>query len=323
MADIEVLRMGHRPGRDKRVTTHVALVARAFGAQRMHLHRYDERISSGVDEVTRRFGGEFEIFPAPRPIRCIEDFSGVKVHLTMYGLPLKEKIDEIRGADRILVIAGSEKVPRDVYGKVDYNISVTSQPHSEIAALAVFLEGLVGERNYFTGGLYIVPQERGKSMSRYPTKKICIKILEDVGVPQKVIDHSFQVEERALSVAERLSKRFDLDLDLIRAGALLHDIGRSRSHAIDHFIIGAAMVREMKLPEELAGIVERHVGGGISREDAIKLGLPGKDYLPQTLEEKIVSYADNLTNDKMDRAPRDAVEKMKRLSEEIESMLAD
>ncbi len=321
MVQIEVLRLGHRPGRDKRISTHVALVARAFGARKMHLHEYDDRISKRVIEVNRRFGGDFEVLPALDPLKEMEKFDGVKVHLTMYGLPIKEKIDEVLKADRILAVVGAEKVPRGVYNKADYNLSVTSQPHSEVAALAIFLDSIMDEP-YFTGGLYIVPQERGKSASKYPPREVCIRILKDKGVPESVIKHSLKVEDLALSIGRRLSK-FDLDLDLIKAGALLHDMGRSKSHAIDHFILGAKMVREMELPEELALIVERHIGGGLSMEEASELGLPARDYFPETLEEKIVSYADNIVNDKWGRAPPSAREKMEKLAREIESMLAD
>lgn len=319
MAEVEVLRLGHRPGRDKRVTTHVALVARALGAERMHLHQGDERISKRVEEVNARFGGAFEVIPCAHPLKEIEEFDGIKVHLTMYGIPLKQRIEEIKRADRVLAIVGAEKVPRAVYEKVDYNISITSQPHSEVAALALMLSELKREP-YFTGGIYIVPKERGKSTSKYPPRDLCMRILEDKGVPKGVIEHSIEVERIAISVGRRI-EREDKDLDLIRAGALLHDIGRCRSHAIDHSILGAQMAREMMLPDELALIIERHVGGGLSKEEASRLGLPPKDYLPETLEEKIVSYADNIANDKAERAPPQAREMMARLAEEIKSLL--
>ena len=75
---------------------------------------------------------------------------------------------------------------------------------------------------------------------------------------------------------------------------MLHDIGRCRTHSIRHAVEGAAIARGLGLPEEVVNIIERHIGGGISQEEAGSLGLPSRDYLPETLEEKIVAHADNL-----------------------------
>ena len=84
------------------------------------------------------------------------------------------------------------------------------------------------------------------------------------------------------------------DAGLVRAGALLHDIGRSRTHGMMHAVAGAEVARELGLPEALVHIIERHIGAGVVREEAARLGLPPKEYLPLTLEEKIVAHADNL-----------------------------
>ena len=59
MSSCEVLRIGHRPERDKRITTHVALTARAFGASRISFHRADSRILDTVSDVCKKFGGDF------------------------------------------------------------------------------------------------------------------------------------------------------------------------------------------------------------------------------------------------------------------------
>jgi uncharacterized protein len=87
----------------------------------------------------------------------------------------------------------------------------------------------------------------------------------------------------------------EVDTDVIIIGALLHDIGRSVSQEIDHGIIGCRILRSIGLPEEVSVIAESHVGSGIPRDEAIKLGLPEKDYAPQTLEEKIVCLADKVS----------------------------
>lgn len=84
------------------------------------------------------------------------------------------------------------------------------------------------------------------------------------------------------------------DKDLIKKGALLHDIGRSKTHGISHAVEGAKIVKQYGYPEEVQNIVERHIGAGITEEESVKLGLPKKSYIPQTIEEKIVAHADNL-----------------------------
>ncbi|WP_457619655.1 TIGR00295 family protein [Methanopyrus sp.] len=120
-----------------------------------------------------------------------------------------------------------------------------------------------------------------------------IRDLERVGCPNHVIEHCKAVCHLAEEMAERCEE--DVDLNLVRTGALLHDIGRARTHGIDHAVVGASIVRELGYPEEVVRIVERHIGAGIPEEEAKKLGLPPKDYVPETLEEKIVAHADNLT----------------------------
>ena len=99
----------------------------------------------------------------------------------------------------------------------------------------------------------------------------------------------------ALEMAERLrEKGLEVDVGLVEAGALLHDIGRGSTHEVDHAAVGGRMVRRLGLPEAVARIVDRHVGGGIPRAEARRLGLPEGVYVPETLEEKLVAYADKL-----------------------------
>ena len=86
----------------------------------------------------------------------------------------------------------------------------------------------------------------------------------------------------------------DVDMRLVEAGALLHDIGRSRTHNVNHAIVGAEIAREMGLPEELVNIIEVHIGAGIPADEAVELGLPERHYFAETLEEKVVAYADKL-----------------------------
>lgn len=163
---ITVLRIGHRPARDKRVTTHVALTARAFGAGKVLVDARDPPLEKTVRDVVRRFGGPFEIETGVPWRRVLREFRGTKVHLTMYGLRLEEALPTVP-RDDLLLIVGAEKVPAEVYRLADLNVAVGNQPHSEVAALAVFLDRLLtgdGLRREFRGRLRIRPSARGKDV---------------------------------------------------------------------------------------------------------------------------------------------------------------
>ena len=118
-----------------------------------------------------------------------------------------------------------------------------------------------------------------------------IELLRKENTPENVIEHSKAVCRKAMKIAANFD---NADTDLIQKGALLHDIGRSRTHGITHAIEGVEIARSYGYGEDVLNIIERHIGAGITAEEAVKLGLPEKSYLPQTLEEKIVAHADNL-----------------------------
>ena len=115
----------------------------------------------------------------------------------------------------------------------------------------------------------------------------------------------------AISIAGRV--RGPLDRELVRRGGMLHDIGRSRTHDIRHAIAGVEIGRSLGLSEQLLLIIERHVGAGITASEAVRLGLPEKDYLPLSREEKIVSYADNLINGVREMPFPEALDRFKRI----------
>lgn len=138
-------------------------------------------------------------------------------------------------------------------------------------------------------------------MSSIPTPAECIKLLEKSGCSDEVIRHCKAVRD----VAVRMAKKANADVKLVEAGALLHDIGRSKTHDVRHAIEGVKIARKLKLSENIIRIIERHIGAGLPAYQAKKLGLPAKDFIPQTLEEKIVCHADNL----IDKDRRQRVEK--------------
>ncbi|WP_457614564.1 tRNA (cytidine(56)-2'-O)-methyltransferase [Methanopyrus sp.] len=169
-----VLRMGHRRERDKRITTHVCLTARAFGASGVLISGdRDESVIESVEDVVERWGGPFTVQWVEDWKRVIKDWKrsgGSVVHLTMYGVHIDDVIGELRGEDELLVIVGAGKVPAEVFELSDYNVAVGHQPHSEVAALAVFLdrlyEGKELHREFERAKLRVVPSEKGKKVER-------------------------------------------------------------------------------------------------------------------------------------------------------------
>ncbi len=161
-----VLRLGHRPTRDQRVTTHVALTARALGADEVWISTKDEGLEKTIRSVVGRFGGKFRIKTGVDWRKAMKSWKGDIVHLTMYGESLSKALPTIK-AKNLMIVVGAEKVPREVYDLADRNVSVGNQPHSEVAALAIFLDRHSGGRKLerdFKGGLTIVPNPRGKTV---------------------------------------------------------------------------------------------------------------------------------------------------------------
>ncbi|AUV81513.1 tRNA (cytidine(56)-2'-O)-methyltransferase [Salinigranum rubrum] len=168
---VTVLRLGHRPGRDDRMTTHVALTARALGAERALLVGDTTGARDTVRDITDRFGGPFVVEAVDEWRPLVREWEGNVVHLTMYGERVQDVEREIRASvvdseDPLLVVVGSQKVPFEVYDAADWNVAVTNQPHSEVAGLAVFLdrlfEGRELSREWDDADKRVVPMETGK-----------------------------------------------------------------------------------------------------------------------------------------------------------------
>lgn len=164
-----MLRLSHRYIRDDRATTHLFLVARAFGANKItYSGQRDIKLEERIEKVTKIWGGPFNVVYEKDWKSLIEKWKekgGEVIHLTIYGLPIKSIIEEIRKSIKDkLVIVGGAKVPNLVYALSDWNISITSQPHSEISALGIFLHELFSgeERKFENVKLKIIPQSKGK-----------------------------------------------------------------------------------------------------------------------------------------------------------------
>ncbi|MHA1145318.1 MAG: HD domain-containing protein [Candidatus Helarchaeota archaeon] len=132
----------------------------------------------------------------------------------------------------------------------------------------------------------------------YLTRKKALAILKKEGLSKNIIEHSIKVSKKAVKLAKKIRVKVpDVDVDLVEIGALLHDLGRSRRHDWEHGIEGAKIIRTLDVQnkEKLARIAETHLLGGLSPEDCREVGIPEGNYVPETLEEKIVSHADKLT----------------------------
>ncbi len=145
---IVILRLGHRYVRDYRVTTHLALVARALGADKLLINKIEDEVKESINNVNEIWGKGLIIEEIgnnwKRAIQEWKSNNNLVVHLTMYGININNVIEQLKCKD-LMVIVGAEKVPKEVYKLSDYNIAIGNQPHSEIAALAIFLD------RYFNG----------------------------------------------------------------------------------------------------------------------------------------------------------------------------
>ncbi len=163
------MRVGQRYVRDDRTLTHLCLVSRALGAESIYLEDAEKDVVGTLDEVNKTWGGDFKAVLGSSWRKVIQESKkeGRKVvHLTMYGVPIQEAVEELRKEEKLLVVVGGPKVPGKVYHEADFNVSVTSQPHSEIAALAIVLHEIQNgeelKRTFQKSRLRILPSARGK-----------------------------------------------------------------------------------------------------------------------------------------------------------------
>ena len=129
----------------------------------------------------------------------------------------------------------------------------------------------------------------------YPDYISCLKLLTDAGVSAGVLKHVKAVYHFAVIIGNRLIRQgYEVNMPLLEAGSLLHDIGRSKTHDLSHAVAGGEIAERLGLPYDIISIVRNHIGAGITKEEAIENGLPPQDFIPVSLEEKIVAAADNL-----------------------------
>ena len=130
-----------------------------------------------------------------------------------------------------------------------------------------------------------------EDLEKLPDRQFAIELMKNLKLPFSIRYHSHLVARKALEITRKV-KKVEVNTDLIEIGALLHDIGRTKTHGFNHGIEGGKILKQYGCPESLIRICETHILGGLDKEDARQVGLPIKDYLPETIEEKIVSLAD-------------------------------
>jgi tRNA (cytidine56-2'-O)-methyltransferase len=167
---VEILRLGHRPLRDKRVSTHLLLAARAFGAVKgYYTGTQDNSLEESIRKIVIDWGGNFTLDYAHNWKAVTKNWEGRIVHLTMYGIPLQDIVEEIRFDESPkLLIVGGAKVPGEIYNIAHWNVAVTNQPHSEVSALAIFLhefyQGKELGLEFPEARLKVLPQAKGKKL---------------------------------------------------------------------------------------------------------------------------------------------------------------
>ena len=176
------------------------------------------------------------------------------------------------------------------------------------------------------------------SEPRLLTRAEALSLLAKAGCSQSVINHCRTVSKFAVKLVRAFQKKgYNVNVQLVEVSGLLHDIGRSRTHSVNHGLVGGEIAHSLELPDSVVQIIERHVGGGIPKEEARRLGWPARDFLPRTLEEKIVCYADKrvegLRTVPMEQALKTyvrnlgknhpAIERIQKLHKEIAAIVGD
>jgi uncharacterized protein len=169
-----------------------------------------------------------------------------------------------------------------------------------------------------------------------PSREQALQLLKQNKCPPQIIAHCNAVTDYALDLAAQLEiKGQEVNIDLVEAGGVLHDLGRCKTNTVDHGVVGGQFAEQLGLPQEVVNVIKRHVGAGITDQEAQAMGWPKDNYMPQTLEEKIVCYADKRIDDgknvpikreikKLQKAGKpEAAERVRRLHLEISKLLGN
>ncbi len=140
---------------------------------------------------------------------------------------------------------------------------------------------------------------KNKGPDNYPLKEDAVALMRRMGLPHNIVEHQLAVMRKARDIAHNIVHA-KVDNNLVKMGALVHDIGRVQDHSLAHAYLGGDILRNLGYPEAMARIAEKHALGGITEAQAVELGLPPRDYVPRTIEEKIVCLADKYFSGKVE-----------------------
>jgi uncharacterized protein (TIGR00295 family) len=152
-------------------------------------------------------------------------------------------------------------------------------------------------------------------MGRIPDREECLRMLRDAGLEENVIEHCQLVEAVALGFARAINDKHAglINEELVTAGALLHDLGRAKTHDIEHVVWSVQMAQEADVDPLVVEIIRRHVGGGLTPLDAQQLGLPAWNMMPASWEEKVVNHADSLVGERGRRTLKKTLQHIRRV----------
>jgi uncharacterized protein (TIGR00295 family) len=156
-----------------------------------------------------------------------------------------------------------------------------------------------------------------------PSEEEALALHWKYGSSDVVVRHCRAVAQVALVLAEEVQRRGGkVEVRVVFAAALLHDIGRSRVQTVHHGLEGSRILADEGVGEAVVQAVRRHVGAGISPTEAKSLGLPNFDYIPQTLEEALVCFADKMVDGDRVRPFEEEVRRFERKGHDVERLKA-
>ena len=156
-----------------------------------------------------------------------------------------------------------------------------------------------------------------------PSEEGALSLHRKHGSAEKIVVHCVAVARVSRLLAEGFRKKGkEVDVDAVVVGALLHDIGRAKTQTVRHGLEGSLMLEAEGLDKMIVEIVLRHVGAGLDSEEARKLGLPELDYIPHTLEERIVCFADKMVDGDKVRPFHEEVKRFTQKSHDVMRLLA-
>jgi uncharacterized protein (TIGR00295 family) len=154
-----------------------------------------------------------------------------------------------------------------------------------------------------------------------PNAQQALALHKKYGSNERTVAHCQASARISSLLSEKAAEQgHNVNQDATIAGALLHDIGRSGTQLVGHGYVGAEILEREGVDAVVVEIVRRHVGAGISAEEAVALGFPAGDYIPKSLEEKIVCFADKMLDGDKARPFEEEVKRFVRKGHDVKRL---